>query len=236
MEDRVKLALEALKDAREVLDLGGARHVVGTDKAIALITRVDQAIAALSAPEEPSGWVDDDVCGHCGRARKDHAPEAYCPSPVFATLAQFTPVGLVPDPRSPKDPSGDKFVISRSQLAHLWNKAKEHDRDEYATDLGETVAFMKLESASRQVVPGDAIGYVLSEGQVPVDVYITADAFEILIDAIFSLQLPAPQPVAGIDEASLRAIWEAGVAHGYGHSLRVSAPRDKERDDAAFDS
>jgi len=54
MEDRVKLALEALKDAREVLDLGGARHVVGTDKAIALITRVDQAIAALSAPEEPS--------------------------------------------------------------------------------------------------------------------------------------------------------------------------------------
>jgi len=185
MEDRMKLALEALKDAREVLDLGGARHVVGTDKAMALITRVDQAIADLNAPEEPRG---------------------------------------------------DKFVISRSQLAHLWNKAKEHDRDEYATDLGETVAFMKLESASRQVVPREAIGYVLSEGQVPVDVYITADAFEILIDAIYALQLTAPQPVAGIAEASLRAIWEAGVAHGYGHSLRVSAPRDKERDDAAFDS
>jgi hypothetical protein len=56
MEDSMKLALEALKDAREVLDLGGARHVLGTDKAMALVARVDQAIAALSAPEEPKTW------------------------------------------------------------------------------------------------------------------------------------------------------------------------------------
>ncbi len=38
--------LEALKDAREVLDLGGARHVLGVDKAMTLIKKVDEALAS----------------------------------------------------------------------------------------------------------------------------------------------------------------------------------------------
>jgi len=152
MEGRVKLVLEALKDAREVLDLGGARHVLGTDKAMALVARVDQAIAALSGPEELSSGAEG-VVAQIAAVLYDHK---------FGNEIGF---------------------LGKTEC------------DELAKSLAHPL------SASRQVVPREAIGYVLSEGQVPVDVYITADAFEILIDAIFSLQLPAPQPVAGIEQA-----------------------------------
>ena len=136
--DRVKLALEALDSAKQNVE-----HPTDCERYI------DQAIAALSAPGEPSVGADGVERIHLHRLTGD---QVAAPDGAFVRYDEVAPI-------------------------------------------------IRRLSASRQVVPREAIGYVLSEGQVPVDVYITADAFEILIDAIYALQLPAPQPVAGIDEA-----------------------------------
>lgn len=44
--------LEALKDARETLDIGGARYVYGADAAMRLIAKCDAAIAKATGGEE----------------------------------------------------------------------------------------------------------------------------------------------------------------------------------------
>jgi len=143
MEDRVKLALEALDSAKQNVE-----HPTDCERSI------DQAIAALTAPEE----------------RRDVRDEQDFES-WFKDWCNKTEDG---DPH---------HFVSQRDKAIMFESWKGRDL-----------------SASRQVVPREAIRDVLSEGQVPIDVYITADAFEILIDAIYALQLSAPQPVAGIDK------------------------------------
>jgi hypothetical protein len=41
--------IAALKDAREILDLGGARHVMGVDRSMALIAKIDQVLTKAEA-------------------------------------------------------------------------------------------------------------------------------------------------------------------------------------------
>lgn len=49
---QLELAREALSDAREVLDVGGARHVLGVDKAMALIKKVDHTLDTIKKEGE----------------------------------------------------------------------------------------------------------------------------------------------------------------------------------------
>jgi len=65
-----------------------------------------------------------------------------CPTCALILRAEQTPV-----------PSGREWIISDAQLRELWNAAKEHHDNEYALDLGEKTAFMKLRTAPQATMP-----------------------------------------------------------------------------------
>lgn len=51
--------------------------------------------------------------------------------------------------------------------------------------------------------------------------------------AALSAQPEAAIPVE-VPSVDFRALWESGVEHGYGHALRAAVPRDKDKDDTAY--
>jgi hypothetical protein len=139
-----------------------------------LSQRIDRLLASRTAAEP------DAVCGHCGRPRKDHAPEAYCPSPVFAMMTQFTPVELT------SHLSASRQVVPRSDIImalrpifergteKLVRDARESansvNRSEFADELIDMIEALQIpapQPSRENVVSADVVAFL--HGRAPLD-------------------------------------------------------------------